>query len=128
MMTRSRPATSFRSIGLQLDKQLLAYEMVEADSKREGILSLHEPSVDLFGSSEMAIPRKTRPTRTSAELIALIRQRHEDWWPQEFPLTIVRSGEHDWTAITDAALGNDFVTSIGRIVSDLRSKNAWGGQ
>lgn len=77
----------------------------------------------------MATIRKTnRPKRTTAELVALIRQRHEDWWPQDFPLTIVRSAEHDWMAITDAALGNEFVTSIGRIVSDLRLKNAWTGQ
>ena len=31
-------------------------------------------------------------------------------------------------AITDPSLGDPFVKSIGRIVSDLRLKNAWAGQ
>jgi hypothetical protein len=76
-----------------------------------------------------ATPRTTnRPKKTTAELIALINQRHEDWWPQEFHLTITRSAEHDWTAITDTATNRDFAASIARVVAELRLRNAWAGR
>lgn len=75
-----------------------------------------------------------RPKKTTAELIALINQRREDWWPEDFQLTIHRSGEHDWVAVAQAASegadGNrsaDLVQSVGRVVAQLRLRNAWIG-
>jgi hypothetical protein len=71
---------------------------------------------------------KPRPKKTAAELIALINQRHEDWWPEQFHLTILRSAEHDWTAVDDSAAGEDFGKSIGRAVAELRLRYAWAGK
>jgi hypothetical protein len=69
-----------------------------------------------------------RPTKTTAELLALINQRHEDWWPQEFRLTITRSAEHDWTVIADSTASADFANCVGRIVAELRLRNGWAGR
>ncbi|MCK1736556.1 hypothetical protein IVA79_22015 [Bradyrhizobium sp. 138] len=72
-----------------------------------------------------------RPARTTAELIALINQRQPDWWPSDFGLSIDRSAEHDWVAVVDSGLepdnGAEFALSLGRIVADLRLRNAWSG-
>jgi hypothetical protein len=65
--------------------------------------------------------------KTTAELLALINQRHEDWWPEEFDLTIARSAEHDWTVIVHSAMSDDLVSCIGRIVAELRMRYAWFG-
>ena len=68
--------------------------------------------------------------RTTEELIALINQRHADWWPGEFSLTIDRSAEHDWIALV---VGNDetyrerdteFFASLSKVVAELRQRNA----
>ena len=78
----------------------------------------------------MGAPSKssTRPEKTNAELLTLINQRHEDWWPEQFHLIIARSAEHDWTAIVDFGMRRDFAHSIGRIVSELRLRYAWVGR
>jgi hypothetical protein len=75
-----------------------------------------------------------RPKKTTAELIALINQRREDWWPEDFQLTIDRSGEHDWVAVTQTASESadgkrraDLVQSVARVVAQLRLRNAWIG-
>lgn len=73
-----------------------------------------------------------RPTRTTAELIALINQRQPDWWPSEFDLSIDRSAEHDWIAVVESGLdqtdrGVEFALSLGQVVADLRLRNAWSG-
>ena len=74
-----------------------------------------------------------RPKRTTAELIDLINQRHADWWPEHFTLTIDRSAEHDWIAIvesgdeSDRQRRADFAASLGRVVAELRLRNAWAG-
>ena len=74
-----------------------------------------------------------RPTRTTAELIALINQHQADWWPAEFQITIGRSAEHDWIAIADVQnndfgiRGTDFSNSLAKVVADLRLRNAWAG-
>jgi len=82
----------------------------------------------------MTIIMKTaeRPKKTTAELIALINQRREDWWPEDFQLTIDRSAEHDWVAVSLAVDGNekrraDLVQSLGRVVAQIRLRNAWIG-
>jgi hypothetical protein len=75
-----------------------------------------------------SLNRTNRPKKTTAELIALINQRHEDWWPREFQLTITRTAEHDWTAITDLGVSGDFASSIGRVVAELRLRHAWAGR
>ncbi len=74
-----------------------------------------------------------RPRKNAAELIALISQRQPDWWPANFDLSIDRSAEHDWIAIVDAddaspANGIEFARSLGRVVADLRLRNAWSGE
>jgi hypothetical protein len=62
-----------------------------------------------------------RPKRTTAELIALINQRHADWWPAEFRLTIDRSAEHDSVAIVVSRAGDFngrtliFQTALGKL-------------
>ena len=78
----------------------------------------------------MGVPSKssTRPEKTTAELLTLINQRHEDWWPEQFHLTIARSAEHDWTTVVDSSVRRDFAHSIGRIVSELRLRYAWVGR
>jgi hypothetical protein len=75
-----------------------------------------------------------RPKRTTAELIALINQRHADWWPADFRLTIGRSAEHEWIATVDSWTGDlegkrgaDFANSLGQVVAELRLRNAWVG-
>jgi hypothetical protein len=73
-----------------------------------------------------------RPTRTTAELIALINQRQPDWWPSDFHLRIDRSAEHDWIAIVDSGPDQmdrsvEFALSLGQVVADLRLRNAWSG-
>lgn len=75
-----------------------------------------------------------RPRKTTAELIALINQRHAEWWPAQFELTIDRSAEHDWIAIVDPDADDldrkrsfDFVRSISQVVAELRLQNAWAG-
>jgi hypothetical protein len=72
--------------------------------------------------------KKPRPKKTTAELMALINQRHQDWWPEQFHLTISRSAEHDWTAVADSAAGDDFASSIGRAAAELRLRYAWAGK
>ena len=70
----------------------------------------------------------------TSELIALINQHHVEWWPQDFGLTIDRSAEHDWIAIVDPkpedfieSRSSDFASSLGKVVSELRLRNAWAG-
>jgi hypothetical protein len=75
-----------------------------------------------------------RPVRTTLELIDLIHKRREDWWPEHFRLSIDRSAEHDWIAITDSGPGSpmgtrdaDLAQSVDQVVSQLRLGNAWIG-
>ncbi len=66
-----------------------------------------------------------RPRKISAELVALVHQRHEEWWPEETHLAITRFVEHDWIAVADPMINDDFVRSVGRTVAELRLRNAW---
>jgi hypothetical protein len=75
-----------------------------------------------------------RPEKTTAELIDLIDRRREDWWPEHFVLSIGRSAEHDWIAISDFGTirtnGNwddDLAHSVDQVVTQLRLSNAWIG-
>jgi hypothetical protein len=73
-----------------------------------------------------------RHQRTTAELIALINQSREDWWPEDIQITIDRSAEHDWVALAHAEGADgprraNFAASIGRVVAQLRFRNAWIG-
>jgi hypothetical protein len=75
-----------------------------------------------------------RPLKTALELIDLIHRRREDWWPEHFRLSIDRSAEHDWIAITDSGTGSpvriwdaDLAQSVDQVVSQLRLSNAWTG-
>lgn len=81
-----------------------------------------------------SMKKVNRPKRTTAELIALIHQRHADWWPDHYHLRIDRSAEHDWIAIIDPFSDEisesrelDFANSLGQVVADLRLRNAWTG-
>ena len=44
-----------------------------------------------------------------------------------FYLAITRSAEHDWIAVADPMINDDFARSVGRIVAELRLRNAWAG-
>jgi hypothetical protein len=75
-----------------------------------------------------------RPQRTTVELIDLINRRREDWWPEQVRISINRSAEHDWIAITDPDAGpgketwrTDLAKSVDEVVSQLRLSNAWSG-
>lgn len=75
-----------------------------------------------------------RPVRTATELVDLIHKRREDWWPEHFHVSIDRSAEHDWIAITDcgpeSASGMrsaDLAQSVDQVVAQLRLSNAWTG-
>jgi hypothetical protein len=72
--------------------------------------------------------------RTTVELIDLIHKRREDWWPEQFGLSIDRSAEHDWIAITESRPGSptgiwdaNLAQSVDQVVSQLRLSNAWIG-
>ena len=66
------------------------------------------------------------------ELVDLILQRRERWWPENLKLAIVPQLDGDWAAVAagDSAGRSkdlDLVGSIARIAGEVRARNAWDG-
>lgn len=73
-----------------------------------------------------------RPGWRADELVELIHQRAERWWPKDLQLAIVAREDGGWMVVSGkGATGRswepELAFSIARAVGEVRSRNAWNG-
>ena len=66
------------------------------------------------------------------ELVELIRQRAERWWPNDLQPVIVAREDGDWMVVSGkGATGRgwepELAFSVAWVVGEIRSRNAWNG-
>lgn len=66
------------------------------------------------------------------ELVELILQRRERWWPNDLQLAVTTREDGDWMVVSGkGARGRtwepELAFSVARAVGELRSRNAWNG-
>ena len=83
-----------------------------------------------MGQSSMNLSQ--RPGWRADELVELIRQRAERWWPKDLQLAVVAREDGDWMVVsgngaTGCAPESELALSVARAVGEIRSRNAWNG-
>jgi hypothetical protein len=83
-----------------------------------------------MGQSSMTVSQ--RLGWRADELVELVRQRAEGWWPKDLQLTVVGREDGDWTVVTGQrpivhSLEPELAFSITQVVGAVRSRNAWNG-
>ena len=83
-----------------------------------------------MGQSSMNL--SPRPRWRADELVELIRQRAERWWPKDLQLAIVPREDGDWMVVsgngtTGRGWEPELAFSVARAVGEIRSRNAWNG-
>ena len=73
-----------------------------------------------------------RPGWRADELVELILQKRERWWPTDLQLAITARDDGDWMVVggKGATVRNwepELAFSIARAVGDVRARNAWNG-
>lgn len=72
-----------------------------------------------------------RPGWRADELVELIRERAEEWWPKDLQLAVVAREDGDWMVVNGRAGGRswepELASSIARAVGRIRARNAWNG-
>ena len=64
------------------------------------------------------------------ELVELILQKRERWWPKDLQLTVAPRDGGDWMVVSGKRTGDwepELAFSIARAVGEVRSRNAWNG-
>jgi hypothetical protein len=83
-----------------------------------------------MGQSSMNLSQ--RPGWRADELIELIRQRAERWWPKDLQLAVTVRDDGDWMVVSGKGVTGcgwepELAFSIARVVGEVRSRNAWNG-
>lgn len=65
------------------------------------------------------------------ELVDLILQKRERWWPKNLELAITTREDGDWMAVSGRGSARswepELAFSIARAVGEVRARNAWNG-
>lgn len=85
-----------------------------------------------MGQSSINSSQRPRPGWRADELIELIRQRAERWWPKDVQLAITAREDGDWMVVSSKEVAGhgwepELAFSIARVVGEVRSRNAWNG-
>jgi hypothetical protein len=80
-----------------------------------------------MGQSSMNLSQRLR--WRADELVELIRQRAERWWPNDLQLAVVPREDGDWMVVSGTGRGwePELAFSVARAVGEARSRNAWNG-
>lgn len=66
------------------------------------------------------------------ELVELILQKRERWWPEDLQLAVTARDDGDWMVVSGKRVPArnwepELAFSIARAVGEVRSRNAWNG-
>lgn len=64
------------------------------------------------------------------ELVDLVLQKRERWWPKDLKLAVAPRDGGDWMVVSGKGTRDwepELAFSIARAVGEVRSRNAWNG-
>lgn len=122
----SGQASSGRPL-IWINSEVLPQASLSATSSR--LSSLRPDDVDTaMGQSSMNLNQRLR--WRADELVDLILQKREGWWPGNLNLAITTREDGDWMAVSGGGARDwepELAFSIARAVGEVRSRNAWNG-
>jgi|KBSSwiStaDraftv2_1062776.scaffolds.fasta_scaffold8953932_1 hypothetical protein len=61
------------------------------------------------------------------ELVDLVLQKREQWWPKDLQLAVARRDDGDWMVVSRRTWEPELAFSISHAVGAVRARNAWDG-